>query len=68
MTSHDRYVIGRERNVVRVDFRRPPDPPTPKFPGAAALRPAIRFASPLGAYSMTARKGGQLSEALHGQS
>ena len=34
----DRYVIGRERNVVRVDFRRDPDPPAPKFPGASALR------------------------------
>jgi hypothetical protein len=33
-----RYVIARERNVVRVDFRREPDPPAPKFPGACALR------------------------------
>lgn len=34
----DRYVIAREDNVVRVDFRREPDPPAPQFPGAAALR------------------------------
>ena len=32
------YIIARERNVVRVDFGREPDPPDPKFPGAAALR------------------------------
>ena len=35
----DRYVIGRESNVVRVDFSREPDPPAPKFPGAGGLRP-----------------------------
>jgi hypothetical protein len=34
----DRYVIARENNVVRVDFARGPDPPTPQFPGAGALR------------------------------
>ena len=35
----NRYVVARDRNVVRVDFiRRDPDPPAPKFPGAAALR------------------------------
>jgi hypothetical protein len=34
----DRYVIGRERNVVRVNFARDPEPPTPPFPGAGALR------------------------------
>jgi hypothetical protein len=32
------YVIGRDGNVIRVDFRRNPDPPAPRFPGAAALR------------------------------
>ncbi len=31
-------VIARDRNVVRVDFNREPDPPAPRFPGAAALR------------------------------
>ena len=34
----DRYVIARDRNVVRVDFQRKPEPPAPKFPGAGALR------------------------------
>jgi hypothetical protein len=38
--SVSRYVIARERNVVRVAFRQPPDPPAPKFPGAAAMRKA----------------------------
>jgi hypothetical protein len=37
-TMIDRYVIGRERNVVRVDFSRRPEPPGPTFPGAGALR------------------------------
>jgi hypothetical protein len=36
-----RFVIGRESNVLRVDFSRGPDPPTPKFPGAAGLRETI---------------------------
>jgi hypothetical protein len=36
--SSDRYIIGRENNVVRVDFDRRPDPPNPQFPGAGALR------------------------------
>jgi hypothetical protein len=35
--SADRYVIGRENNVVLVDFTRP-DPSAPHFPGAGALR------------------------------
>jgi hypothetical protein len=34
----ERYVIARENNVVRVDFARRSDPPTPPFPGAGALR------------------------------
>ena len=34
----DRHVIARESNVVRVDFRRDPDPPAPYFPGAIGLR------------------------------
>jgi hypothetical protein len=38
----ERYVMARESNVVRVDFARRPDPPTPRFPGAGALRPATR--------------------------
>ena len=38
MKPMDRYIIERQRNIVRVDFGREPDPPAPKFPGAAALR------------------------------
>jgi hypothetical protein len=34
----DRHVIARESNVLRVDFRRDPDPPAPCFPGANGLR------------------------------
>jgi hypothetical protein len=34
-----RHIIGRENNVVRVDFARHSDPPAPKFPGANGLRP-----------------------------
>jgi hypothetical protein len=34
----DCYVIAREHNVIRVDFRRRPEPPAPRFPGAGALR------------------------------
>lgn len=37
MNMGNRYVIAREHNVVRVDFRREPEPPAPKFPGAGAL-------------------------------
>lgn len=40
MTAVTRYVLAREHNVLRIDFRRRPDPPAPKFPGAAALRTA----------------------------
>ena len=35
---NNRFVIGRENNVVRVDFSRDPDPPAPRFPGASGLR------------------------------
>lgn len=34
----NRLIVGRENNVVRVDFRPDPDPPAPKFPGASGLR------------------------------
>jgi hypothetical protein len=34
----NRFVIGHENNVVRVDFSRDPDPPAPRFPGASGLR------------------------------
>ena len=32
------YVIRRENNILEVDFRREPDPPAPRFPGASGLR------------------------------
>jgi hypothetical protein len=32
------YVIRRENNVLEVDFRREPNPPAPRFPGASGLR------------------------------
>ena len=38
MSTINNRVVGREHNVVRVDFRRDPDPPAPKFPGSGALR------------------------------
>ena len=33
-------IIGRDRNVVVVDFAGKPEPPAPQFPGANALRAA----------------------------
>jgi hypothetical protein len=36
------HIIGRENNVVRVDFARESDPPAPKFPGASGSRPVKR--------------------------
>ncbi len=33
-----RYIVGRDDNVVHVDFKHEPDPPTPTFPGAGSLR------------------------------
>jgi hypothetical protein len=30
-------IIERENNILRVDFRREPDPPAPKFRGAGAM-------------------------------
>ena len=47
----DRYVVARDRNVVRVDFQREPDPPAPKFPGAGALRIELSQTGPLEATS-----------------
>ena len=35
-----RHVIGREDNVVIVNFGRP-EPPAPRFPGGGALRQAV---------------------------
>jgi hypothetical protein len=36
------HILGRENNVVRVNFGRESDPPAPKFPGANGLRPVKR--------------------------
>jgi hypothetical protein len=33
-------IIGRDRNVVVVDFAGKPEPPAPQFPGANGLREA----------------------------
>jgi hypothetical protein len=38
------YIIGRDRNVVVVDFAGKPEPPAPQFPGANALREAAAAA------------------------
>ena len=38
-----RYVLARENNVLRLDFRREPDSPGPRFPGGAALRSDSRL-------------------------
>lgn len=38
LSSIHRRVIARESNVLRVNFKRAPDPPTPCFPGANGLR------------------------------
>jgi hypothetical protein len=40
MSVVDRYIVGRDDNVVHVDFGREPDPPAPRFPGAGSLRAA----------------------------
>jgi hypothetical protein len=50
MRIRNRFIIGREANVVRVDFRREPDPPAPTFPGAGALRADTR--QPIEAFTM----------------
>jgi len=62
MKPCNRYVLGREHNVVHVDFGREPDPPAPKFPGAAALRRAAPYPPPLKASPMTVPKMAQLRE------
>jgi hypothetical protein len=41
------HVLGRESNVIRVDFSRRPDPPPPNFPGAGALRGGIECTEPI---------------------
>jgi hypothetical protein len=42
------HIIGRENNVVRVDFGREADPPAPKFPGANGLRPVKKEVASIG--------------------
>ena len=42
MRIASRHVIARESNVLRVDFQHEPDPPAPRFPGAAAVRNETR--------------------------
>jgi len=32
------YIVGRDGNIVHVDFGHEPDPPAPRFPGASSLR------------------------------
>jgi hypothetical protein len=34
----DTCIVGRNDNVLVVDFTRRPEPPAPRFPGANALR------------------------------
>ena len=47
----DHYVIGRDRNVVRVNFAREPEPPPPPpFPGAGAMRACV-WQSSINAFS-----------------
>jgi hypothetical protein len=38
MRRSNACIIGRNDNVLVVDFSRGPDPPAPRFPGANALR------------------------------
>jgi hypothetical protein len=38
LSTVDCCVIARDRDVLRVDFSREPDPPAPCFPGANGLR------------------------------
>jgi hypothetical protein len=55
-TMIDRYVIGRECNVVRVDFSRSkPEPPGPTFPGAGALRSCAGLFQPVNAAATALR-------------
>jgi hypothetical protein len=43
-----KYIIGRESNVVQVDFGRESDPPAPNFPGANGLRPMKKEVASIG--------------------
>ena len=62
MNVSNRYVLGREHNVVHVNFERTPDPPAPKFPGAAALRRTAHCSRPLDAFAGLVRNRAQPPE------
>jgi len=64
MNSYKPYVLGWERNVVHVDFSRKPDPPAPKFPGAAALRTATEVFAPVDALAGALRNRSQPPESI----
>jgi hypothetical protein len=63
MKPSNRYVLGREHNVVHVDFAQEPDPPAPKFPGGAALRRPAQDSRPLYAFAAPVWGGLQPREA-----
>jgi hypothetical protein len=47
-----RLIVSRENNVLRVDFNRDPDPPAPKFSGAAGLRETIDESTKTGEHTL----------------
>jgi hypothetical protein len=56
--SARRFVIARENNVVRVDFRRS-NPPAPDFPGAGGMRIPKGSEDEFGAGSSTGSQVGR---------
>ena len=62
MKHCNRCVLGREHNIVHVDFGRGPEPPAPKFPGAAARRSAGPDPPPFNAFALTVPKMMELRE------
>jgi len=66
MNACNRYVLGREHNVVHVDFGRKPDPPAPQFPGATALRRTAWYSRPLDAFTRPARTDHNRGNQTHG--
>lgn len=55
----DRLVIARDSNIIRVDFRREPDHPHPKFPGGAAAPPPVLAEFDTGPQPMVVCAGAQ---------
>jgi hypothetical protein len=51
-------VIGRDSNVVLVDFSREPEPPVPRFPGAVGLRATRHEETDLEPRSLAVRAAG----------